>query len=159
MQTAMWLKLGVAGLVVAFCTLLGYLAAAKYRARRAYFDQLYALNERFLSELAYSRRPVSELLQESGFRGEFAETVTAFCARKGAAIPERLLSERERAVVSDYFSMLGRGDAQSQTGYFTAKRQDLAAFRADSAAEAKKRGELYLRLGVLAGLAAVILIL
>ena len=54
--------------------------------------------------------------------------------------------------------MLGRGDAQSQQSCFSAQKAILEEKKADSEREAKTRGELYLKLGLLAGLALVILI-
>ena len=55
--------------------------------------------------------------------------------------------------------MLGRGDALSQSGFFSARRAALEQKKADTEKEAKARGALYLKLGLLAGLAFVILII
>ena len=55
--------------------------------------------------------------------------------------------------------MLGKGDAQSQSVFFAAKRAALQQRREESEKEAKARGALYLKLGLLAGLAFVILII
>ena len=56
------------------------------------------------------------------------------------------------------FSMLGTGDALSQKNYFSAQTAALTRKRENGVKEAKSRGELYVKLGLLAGLAAVILI-
>ena len=54
--------------------------------------------------------------------------------------------------------MLGKGDAFSQKGYFEMQKSALEEKKTKSTAEAKRHGELYLKLGLLAGLAIVILI-
>ena len=69
------------------------------------------------------------------------------------------LTDEEKKECADYFSMLGKGDAFSQSGFFTARRAALAQKKEESEKEAKARGELYLKLGLLAGLAFVILII
>ena len=49
--------------------------------------------------------------------------------------------------------------ASSQKGYFCARREPLGEVRAACEKQAKAKGELYLKLGLLAGLAFVILII
>ena len=67
--------------------------------------------------------------------------------------------KEERAEAQRYFQQLGRGDARTQAVFFSAQAARLNALREQSAREAKARGELYLKLGLLAGLALVVLIL
>lgn len=153
----MWLKVLLALLVVLFCVFLGYLAAEKYRKRRSFFAQFCDFNETFLSELAFSRKPLPELLRESAYTGEFAKLLKSALARK-IECDFGFLSPAERENAVSYFSMLGKGDARAQSGFFSARRAQLVSLKEESAKEAKSRGELYLKLGLLAGLALVILI-
>lgn len=154
----MLLKFLVAGLAIAFCTLLGYFAAGKYRARKSFFSQLCDLNERYLSELEYRRKPLGEFLKDCKFTGDFAKTAELFLAQGRAEIKYSYLTKSEREEAENYFGQLGRGNTEAQAGFFGAKRAQLCEWKEKSAAEAKKRGELYLKLGLLAGLAFVILI-
>lgn len=155
----MWLKLTVGGAIVAFCTLLGYFAATKYRARKNFYTQFCAFNERYLAELRYARKPLGDFLRENSFSGEFSKTIRAFSADRETKVGYAFLTHDEQAFCSDYLSMLGRGDARAQSGYFSAQREGLLQKQRACEAEAKKRNELYLKLGLLAGLAFVILIL
>lgn len=154
----MWLKLLSAGLIIAFCTLLGYLAAGKYRARRSYFSQLSALNERYLNELKYRRKPLPDFLAEERFTGDFQKNVREFTRDRRTEVKHSYLTEEEREAANDCFAMLGRGDSRSQQEYFEGKRAYLAEKKRAAEEEAKTRGELYLKLGALAGLAFVVLI-
>lgn len=154
----LWLKLLLALCAIAFCIGLGYLAANKYRNRRSFYAQFYDFNERYLSELGYARKPLPQFLKEYAYTGEFKKTVEAFSARKELP-PHAFLTEEEKKEYADYFGMLGKGDAASQSNFFTAKRAALQQKKEESEKEAKARGALYIKLGLLAGLAFVILII
>ncbi len=153
----LWLKVVLAGAAVAFCVLLGYLAANKYRSRKAFYAQFYLFNERYLSELGYARRPLPQFLAAYPYTGDFQRTLAAFSAH-GMSFPA-CLTQEEKKECEDYFGMLGRGDAHTQSGYFGARRAALAERKDKSKKEAEERGTLYLKLGLLAGLAFVILII
>ncbi len=154
----LWLKGAAAVAAVAFGVLIGYLAAERYRSRKQFFAQWQSFNERYLNELKYARRPLPQFLGEYAYGGAFQKRLAAFSARS-AAPPLPFLTEDEKKQCDAYFGMLGKGDAASQSGYFAARQDTLAQKRAESEKEAKARGALYLKLGLLAGLAFVILII
>ncbi len=155
----MWLKFLVGGLLVAFCTYLGYLAAEKYRKRRSFFSQFSAFNGAYLNELSYARKPLPDFIAAGDYSGEFKKTLERFSATQKAEADYAFLTPAEREEVREYFSMLGRGDSRAQLGFFRGREKGLAEKREVSAKEAKERGELCLKLGLLCGLAAVILII
>lgn len=155
----MWLRLLVSALVVGFCTLLGYFAAGKYRARKQFFGQLAHFNEQFLGELGYARKPLGAFLSEYKYQGDFGKAIESFSKMRSLEFHFSYLTKGEQADLTVYFSMLGKGDAQSQKGYFSAQKSVLAEKKAESEKEARIHGELYLKLGLIAGLAFVILII
>lgn len=153
----MWLKGLIAALVICFCTLLGYLAADRYRSRAKFFSQFEEFNLRYLGELAYSRKPLERFLSSANATGDFERVIEDVKSRAPVRkIP--CLTKEEQLRVEDYLSMLGRGDSFSQSEYFSARKAELADSKQKAEAEAKARGSLYLKLGLLAGLAFVILI-
>lgn len=154
----MWLKLLIGALLIAFCTLLGYLAAGKYRARKKFYAQFVLFNERYIAELNYSRKPLPDFLKAYEYTGDFGKTLSAFVRQRETAIEFSYLKKDEQSDCSNYFSILGRGDTRSQKDYFTAQRTVLEQKKTESEREAKSHGELYVKLGLLAGLAFVILI-
>ena len=153
----MWLKFCLAGLVIAFCTLLGYFAAGKYRARRSFFTQWSDFNENYLAELKYRRAPLPEFLKECKLTGEFGKAAQKALGGK-EELSASFLTEEEKKDALVYFAQLGRGDSRSQLGFFEGKRAPLLVKKEGAEKDAKERGELYLKLGLLAGLAFVILI-
>lgn len=155
----MWLKFVLAGLAIAFCVFLGYLAAEKYRARKRFYAGMNSFNEKYLSELRYARKPLPEFLKENNFTGEFTPMLKDFALTRNTNVNRYFLNADEREQVKHYLEMLGRGDAHTQSGFFEAQQPRIAEAAKCSEKEAKERGELYLKLGLLAGLAFVILIL
>lgn len=154
----MWLKLLLCGIIICFCIFLGWFAAAKYRNRRAFFAQFAAFNERYLSELGFHRRSLPVVIKEYGGEGDFGKALYKVTIERNSELKYAYLTEEERKTCLDYFSMLGRGDSHSQSAYFAAQSGELQKMREESEGECKRRGELYLKLGLLAGLAFVILI-
>ncbi len=154
----LWLKILVAVAVVAAGTLGGYFAANKYRARKKFYTQFSAFNERYLNELNYARKPLDIFLKQYAYTGDFAKALKGFSERRDTKICYSYLTGEERAECADYFAMLGNGDSLSQKNFFAAKQAGIEEKRAASEREAKERGALYLKLGIMAGLAVVILI-
>ncbi len=152
--------------IVAFASAFGRLLAKKYRQRKLFFKQLREFNERFLSEIAYERRPLKAFLNAYSYQGEFAQLLRGYYAAleedapAGASVCEEIsfLSEEEKRTVDDYFLMLGRGDSVAQRGYFSAAKERLVAMQTTAEVEEKRYGDLYVKLGFLCGLLILILI-
>ena len=154
----MWIKLLLSVCIVAFATALGYFAAGKWRARKNFYTQLCSFHDRFLNELNYARKPLADFLKEYSYKGDFEKLLRDFEKGRDFAVNFSYLTKEERTECENYFSMLGKGDSLSQKGYFSAQTASLSQKREQSRKDAKSRGDLYLKLGLLAGLAVVILI-
>ncbi len=155
----MWIKILICICVIAFCTTIGYAVAGKYRARRKFYDQFYEFNERYLNELSYARKPLSAFLKEYEYTGDFAKTLSGCVENRNCTVTYSYLTKEENAACADYFSMLGKGDSHSQKAYFSSRKPMLEEKRNEGEKQAKARGSLYLKLGLLLGLAIVILII
>ena len=155
----LWLKILLACVIVAFGVGVGWLAAGKYRCRYHFFAQMHDFNERYLSELGYARKPLPAFLNAYPATGDFQKTLKEFCETRAVQLKYSYLTQEEKKECGDYFSMLGRGDAQSQSGYFGAHREPLGEKKAACEREAKAKSGLYLKLGLLGALAFVILII
>ena len=154
--------LGVA--IVAFTSFCGYLLAKKYRKRMLFFQEFYTFNERFLSEIAYYRRPVKEFISLYSYQGEFNDLlIDVFSEREENFLFTKsdeysFLKEDDKKRTEDYFFMLGKGDSASQKGYFSSIKEQLVSLRNEAESEAKRYGDLYIKIGFLCGLLILILI-
>ena len=70
--------------IVCFTSFCGYVLAKKYRQRKNFFAQMNEFNERFLSEIAYYRRPVGEFAEKYAYKGEFEILLNAFLDSLGS---------------------------------------------------------------------------
>lgn len=155
----MWLKILICISIIAFSTMLGYILSGKYRSRRKFYNQFFLFHERYLNELNYSRKPLPEFLKEFEYTGDFAKALNQCVETRDYSVKFTYLTGDEKTAFGNYFSMLGKGDSQSQKSYYGAQTQGLEAKRAEGEKQAKARGSLYLKLGLLFGLAIVILII
>lgn len=153
------LKIILAVLIVAFATYVGYFLSEKYRRRKSFMAQLFSFNERFLSELSYSRRPLKEFFKEYSYKGDFLKLLNNYSSGGIEESALSFLTADEKSYVGAYFGILGRGDAYAQSGYFAAQKQFIAEYKQGSEADAKKYCSLYIKIGFLAGLAAVVIII
>ncbi|MBE5746683.1 MAG: hypothetical protein E7352_00700 [Clostridiales bacterium] len=159
--------IGVA--LVAFTSFCGYFLARKYRQRKLFFKQFQEFNERFLSEIAYYRRPIREFASKYTYKGEFDMLLKDFFTTlENRAIMQAefldlpvysFLKSEEKRIVEDYFLMLGKGDSASQKGYFSSVKESLARLQKESEETCKRYGDLYIKIGFLCGLLILILIL
>lgn len=164
----MLIKFFLGVLIVAFTSFCGHLLAKKYRKRMLFFQQFYTFNERFLSEIAYYRRPIKEFISLHSYEGEFGCFLSEIFTEKEENLPisgmfeksdeYTFLKEEDRKTISDYFSMLGKGDSASQKGYFSSIKERLLSLRKEAEADAKRYGDLYVKIGFLCGLLILILI-
>lgn len=158
--------------IVCFTSFCGYVLAKKYRQRKNFFAQMNEFNERFLSEIAYYRRPIKDFAEKYTYKGEFDELLCAFVDSLGNGEKESggpstssklptysFLSKDESEFISDYFLMVGKGDSASQSAYFTSVKGTLGDYKRKSAEESVKYGDLYLKLGFLSGLMILVLII
>ena len=159
--------LGIA--IVGFGSYCGYVFAKKYRKRKLFFAQLKEFNERFLSEVSYYRRPLGEFWAKYTYKGEFQMFLQTFFAEidelsqsehRSMSFPDcEFLKSEDKALMEDYFKMLGKGDSASQKTYFSAAKERLAKVCTEAESEYKKYGDLYIKLGFLCGLLILILMI
>ncbi len=163
------LKFFIGIIIIAFCSFCGWLLSKKYRQRKLFFHEFKEFNERFLSEISYYRRPLREFITAYAYQGEFQQFLSnAFLARRDDTKNESVFREidkleflknEEKYELQDYFLMLGKGDSGSQKNYFTSYKEKLSSLTQSANLDAKRYGDLYIKLGFLSGLFILLLII
>ena len=151
--------------VVIFSTYCGRAMAKRYKLRKGFFLEMYEFNTQFLTELGYAKRPLQELVLSYPSKGEFGELLKEVLRRRfeRKKLPVDLtaytyLTDDEKRFVLEYFQSLGKGDANSQKIYFSHVENSLQALKIKAEDECTKKTELYTKLGFLAGLAILIIV-
>ena len=156
--------------IVVAASLIGRALARNYLRRKRFFAQMEQFNQRFLAEISYYRRPLFEVYAQYSYEGEFQELLESFflLQKQGETLKNAslldlsafsFLDEEDRRAVGDYFLTIGRGNTVSQKEYFSTAEKMLSKYREQSEIDCKKHVDLYTKLGFLAGLAILILIL
>lgn len=161
----MLIKVIVCLAILIFTTSIGYLLASKYRNRKLFFNQFFQFNERFLREIEYSKRPIKEFVQSYAYKGDFSEVLNKYLENLGnfddflSVFPEiGCLENEEIRVICDYFNLLGKGDSYTQKSYFSTVSLQIEEYKKKSENDYKRYADLYVKLGVLFGLAIIIVI-
>lgn len=152
--------------LVAFCGFCGYVLTAKYRKRKEYYRQFFAFNRSFLGEVSSSRRPIAVWLSQSAYTGNFETTARGFLSAlqsgdttlSSMEFPEFLTAD-ERTFAADYFSSLGRSDAEEQKKRLQTAEKNLSEKKDAAEKECAKYCDLYVKMGVLSGLLLLILLI
>ena len=155
--------------IIAFTTYCGYLFSKKHRKKKVFFQQFYLFNERFLNEITYYRRPLTEIILSDKYAAEFSLLLNSFLQsiKENQAIwlqylhslDFNFLTQEEKNEVENYFSCLGKGDVISQKNYFSSIQEKLKNKSGALEIKVKKIADLYVKLGFLCGLLILILIL
>lgn len=142
------------------CVCAALLLTRRYRRRKEFFYALNLFNERLYNEVSYLRAPLSTFIEKYDFGGDFQKMLRE--KREGDFGRENYgfayLTADERKFLGDYFRLIGKSDAASQRAYLSAARAEMGERRRLAEEEYKKYFSLYSKLGVLAGLILVILI-
>ena len=149
-----------------FTSGVGYVFATKYRKRKQFFTQFNEFNLKFLQELSYSKRPIKEFLELYPYKGEFLAIIEDYRQKIGKdnvfneffSLNTFFTLEEEKLII-EYFKQLGKGDTDSQKTVFSIRAKELEIIKSNAEQEYKKYAELYVKLGVLVGLAIIIVII
>ena len=119
----------------------------------------------FLEELTYLKRPLEEFLSSRRYKGEFQMVVEdkllALREEKQGVLNEnlRFLKGEEQEYLKVYFYEIGKGDSLSQKEFFSSQKAKIFDLQKECEILCKKYGDLYVKLGLLCGLALLLLII
>ena len=160
------MKIIVGIAVVVFTTYCGWFLSRRYRRRKQFFKDMQEFNLSFLEEVGYSKRPFELFCARRAYAGDFGcllEDVVSRRLERKTTKPSMdeyaFLTTDERVFVEEYFQAAGRGDTQAQKGYFSNAKIKLDSLKTKGEEDGKKYTDLYTKLGFLAGLAMMIILL
>ena len=153
------LKLLLCALSFSLCVGCAYWLTRKYKKRKDFFYNLALFNERLLNEVSYTRMPLPSFTEKYSFAGDFGKMLSE---KKGDFRADvynfEYLSDDEKKFLGAYFQMVGGSDAASQKNFLSARGKEIEEYRNSADTIYRKYFSLYLKLGVLAGLILIILI-
>ena len=145
-------------IAVSLCVMLAWLLTRKYRLRMQFYYNLNLFNERLVNEVSYTKIPLPAFMVNGDFKRMLEVKRDARFDNGDEGCDIEYLSEDERKFLGDYFRMIGKSDAASQKTYLSAMREEIAEKKQKSEELYRKYFSLYIKLGFLAGLILVVLI-
>ncbi len=159
------IKFAVGIAVVIFSTYCGRMFAMKYKLRKIFFADMYAFNVRLLEEISYAKRPLEDFCRRymtNRLFGMLLKDLLEHRARRKSLDIDlgeyTFLLGDEKQFVQEYVAAIGRADSQSQKAYFLQAGNRLQSLKTKGEEECKSRTDLYTKLGFLAGLAVLIIV-
>ena len=160
------LKIIICLSILIFTSGCGYYLARKYRQRKLFFRQYELFNEHFLQEISSFRRPLAEFISQRYYRNEFNDLLRIYMNSLGKNVDLydeleqfSFLTSEERREITEYFNSLGKSDSDSQNRFYNEMKGRIGILVKNANEEYKKYADLYVKLGVLIGLAIIIIII
>ena len=151
----------VLGLVIfLLCVIMAFVLSTKYVEKRKFYEDFLSFNDKLKVELSFTKLTLKKLME--GFNGRktiFFNCATRYFDDKEMDLTVKWLRGEEKDYVKSYFSTIGTSDAVSQLEYVRNVDVELRKKYDDAKNEEKKYRQLYLRLGILIGLAGFIIVL
>lgn len=152
------------------CVFVGYLYSNRYKKRVDFFTSLIFFAQKLDVEINFSRERLKKLVEDfdskskSNLQGIDASFLTYL--NDGGELTtqslfgnKNLIKKEEKEVVTMFFKNLGRSDVENQTKEIKNSIARFEKMQSESLAEYKKFGKLGIKLGVIAGLALIVILL
>ena len=161
MSYVKWI-LGGAAMII--CTLIAYKLSEKYRIRQKFYNDFYLFNKRMCDEMAFTRNSLLSVLSvfdaETPFQSVLNDYRKSLSERTAFSCePLWFLKDEEKRSAEEYFHSLGKTDARTQMNFLKTYENALKNAADASLSDKKKYVAMYIKLGLLTGLAVLILIL
>ena len=149
---------------------LGAIFSTKYRKRANFFKALVHVCQKLKVEIAFSRERLKNLLNAIDDKTKaqlcgLTENYLSFIDQESPLDKDALfknisfLKDDEKDLILLFFKSLGRSDVESQSKEIKNFESRFSDIVSQTTAENKKYGSLSMKLGIVAGLAAVILLI
>ena len=159
-----YVKWILGGAAIIICTVIAYKLSEKFRLRQKFYNDFYLFNKRMCDEMSFTRNsllsvlasfdaqtPFQRLLNE--YRRSLTERTPFSCAEIW------FLKEEEKRLTEEYFAALGKTDARTQMNFLKTYDANLKTSADAALSDKKKYVAMYIKLGLLTGIAVLILIL
>lgn len=158
------------GIFAAF-VLIGFYIWRNYRARKSFFESILSFCNHLGIEIAFSKNHIGHIIERygSGYSRHFRNTLNAYneLLRARADITHEALTPimwnglkaAERIAVTNFFFELGRHGVEGEHEKLAAARESFGVFHKTAGKAMKSEASIYLKLSIIIGIGAVILLI
>lgn len=152
------------------CVGVGYVLSLKYKKRVDFFSSLIYLAQKLDVEINFSRERLKKLIE--GFDEKLRKNLNgvdkafiSYLEGGGELTAEKLFAKNtlikseEKEAITMFFKSLGRSDVENQSKEIKNSISRFEKFLNDASLDNKKYGKLGTKLGIIAGIAAILLMI
>lgn len=164
------MKYVLLGIMFGVCVFVGYLFSLKYKKRQKFFSALIMLAEKLDVEINYSRDRLKKLISEFdeahkknllSVEQNFIDYLDGKCELTSENLFKNvtILKASEKDSLFIFFKNLGRSDVENQSKEIKNYIKRFEEMSKTSDVENKKYGSLSLKLGIVAGLFLIVILI
>lgn len=164
------MRYALIGILFCLCVLVGYVFSSKYTKRKRFFDSLISLAEKLSLEINFSRERLHVLIENFdeknkrnllGIDTNFVEYLDKKVDLSTDELFKKIdiLKQEEKDAVFLFFKTLGRSDVENQTKEIQSFVNRFRDIKSQCEVDHKKYGSLSLKLGIVAGLFLVVILI
>lgn len=146
-------------LALIFCTYLGYRTSLKYVKRKNFFNDFAEFNKKLKNEVLFLQNTLVKITDKIDDGNDFNTCIKEYVKNKKYGFELNYLSADEKEFFDKYLGIIGKGDKTSQLQYLNSVDEKISALYVSASSEEKKFKTLYVKLGFLIGLMALVLLL
>ena len=150
-------KLLIGALSVVLCLIIAKNKAEYIKERYYYFNSLVNSCDLIKTDLLYKKRSIREILSVNFQSSDFLQTLNAYFEDE-KWFPSYLTNE-ELVLVTEYFSVLGKGDTTSQINALTSFKEEFSKIAIEKKKEFEKSYKVTLKVGFSIGIMLFILVI
>ena len=141
------------------CTFLGYVLALKYTDKRRFFECFSGFNKRLINEISFSLNTFPKILSSSREENSFILLAKRYVSSGDFSCDYKYLTIDEKQFVKEYLDNTGKSDRESQLKFFNSVSTEIDSKLFSVRNDEKKYKSLYIKIGFLIGLIALIIFL
>lgn len=164
------LKFVLLFLLFVLCATVGYVCSLKYKKRQKFFSSLIMLAEKLDVEINFSRERLKKLIEEiddsqkknlCNIDQNYIEYLNGSCELGVEQLFKNIsiLKASEKDLILLFFKSLGRSDVENQSKEIQSYVKRFESLSASADSENKKYGSLCTKLGIVAGLFVVVVLI
>ncbi len=155
----MKILLGIIFLVI--CTYIGYFLSKKYTIRKDFYCDFYNFNKKLKNEIDFAQKSIKEIISPNiNSKSIFYKGVCdSVLENRLPQIDKNIFSQEEIVFFNTYLESIGGSDKNTQIKFLETAGVKIDESKIKCKEEEKKYKSLYIKLGFLIGLIALIIIL
>lgn len=138
---------------------LGYILSSKYRKRLSFFNSFYEFNNTVSNEVYFSQSTILQMLKNQEKEDDFIQNVKEYLQNKKLKFELKYLSNDDLEFFNNYLKKVGGSDKKTQEKFLENANVQIEKKLNAARDEEKKYRLLYIKLGFLVGLIALIICL